>query len=771
MLRTPLDPEVSFSDDPLRMLRLFRFMSTLGFTADPTATEAVQRMRGRLEIVSAERIRNEFDKLMMGSHVERALVALVESGLADEFIPELPALAVEQDPIHRHKDVLAHTIAVVGKTDPILRLRLAALFHDIGKPATREFTGGGVTFHHHEVVGARMTRRRMEALRYPKQMIEDVSELVFLHMRPHTYKMGWSDSAVRRYVRDAGPLLDDLNRLVRSDVTTRNKRRARAIANRIDELEERIDELRSARGTRPAAASDRWERGDAIPRPGAVENRRRDHGHAPRAAHRGRPVLRAGGLRNARRMESVERVAVHVHGLTVHGRSLTGSGAAFGGSSPVPLERGTIPVTTDNSQLTTHNSPRDPCAYTSAYAYTPRMPTAAILGASGYAGGELIRFLDAHPSIELIHLGAHSKAGRRLGEVHPHLEGGDRLLGTIDPDDVPDVDVVFLALPHGASAEPAMSLAATNARVVDLGSDFRLDSPDRYRDAYGTDHPYPHQLGAWAYGIPELFGDDVRAARYVAAPGCYPTSAVLGLGPLAADGLIEPVGIIVDSLSGVSGAGRGVSEGLQFGAVGESVRAYKVLQHRHRPEMERALDALGASAHRITFTPHLVPMQRGILSTIYAQTVDGVVLDELTTSIDKRYGDARFVRRPTDAPPETRWVTGSNNALMSVHLDDRSGRVVIVSAIDNLVKGAAGQAVQCANLMLGLDEAAGLPTDGVDAVSVVAATGDSGRPVSPRASRRTRARRRGDRWPTTRPRRPPVFTRNLAAAPPVLVSR
>lgn len=243
-LRTPLDAHVSFGDDPLRMLRLFRFMSTIGFLPDTAAVEAVVEMRDRLAIISAERIRAELDKLLTGEHVVVALTALVESGLADEFIPELPALAVEQDPLHKHKDVLAHTIAVVGNTSPRLRLRLAALLHDIGKPETREFGKGGVSFHHHEVVGARMARKRMKALRYPKDLIEDVSQLVFLHMRPHTYKMGWTDSAVRRYVRDAGPLLEDLNELVRCDVTTRNKRRARTISNRIDDLEDRIAELR-----------------------------------------------------------------------------------------------------------------------------------------------------------------------------------------------------------------------------------------------------------------------------------------------------------------------------------------------------------------------------------------------------------------------------------------------------------------------------------------------------------------------------------------------
>ena len=244
LLRTPLDPAIAFGDDPLRMLRLFRFVSTLGFAPDRAAVAAVRSMHRRLEIVSAERIRDELDKLMIGGHVGAGLSGVVDTGLADEFIPEVPALALEQDPYQRHKDVLGHTIAVVEKTNPILELRLAALFHDIGKPATREFGPGGVSFHHHEVVGARMTRDRMRALRYSKQMVRDVSQLVFLHMRPHTFKMGWTDSAVRRYVRDAGALLPLLNELVRCDVTTRNEKRARSIQRRIDELEVRIDELR-----------------------------------------------------------------------------------------------------------------------------------------------------------------------------------------------------------------------------------------------------------------------------------------------------------------------------------------------------------------------------------------------------------------------------------------------------------------------------------------------------------------------------------------------
>jgi poly(A) polymerase len=244
-LRTPLDPEVSFGDDPLRMLRAARFAARFSLEPDPALTEAVQRMHGRLSIVSAERIRDELDKMIMVDVPSRALWFVVRNGLADEFIPELPAMALEQDPIHRHKDVLAHTLAVVDKTSKDRLLRLAALFHDVGKPRTRAITDGGVSFHHHEVVGARMTRVRMEALRYPSSDVDTVVRLVELHLRFHTYRLGWTNKAVRRYVRDAGPLLDTLNELTRCDCTTRNAAKARALARRMDELEARIAELRA----------------------------------------------------------------------------------------------------------------------------------------------------------------------------------------------------------------------------------------------------------------------------------------------------------------------------------------------------------------------------------------------------------------------------------------------------------------------------------------------------------------------------------------------
>jgi len=243
-LRTPIDPEVLFADDPLRMLRAARFAARLNLSIDPSIERAATSMAEKLAIVSAERIRGELDLLMLTEQPSIGLDFIVRTGLADQFFPELPKLQLEQDPIHQHKDVLKHTWAVVDKTSPSLVLRLAALFHDIGKPPTRAITDEGVTFRFHEVVGAKMTRKRMTALKYSQELIDDVATLVELHLRFHTYKMGWSDKAVRRYVRDAGPLLNELNELTRCDCTTRNARKAEVLAARMDELERRIEELR-----------------------------------------------------------------------------------------------------------------------------------------------------------------------------------------------------------------------------------------------------------------------------------------------------------------------------------------------------------------------------------------------------------------------------------------------------------------------------------------------------------------------------------------------
>ncbi len=244
-LRTPLSPEESFTDDPLRMLRAARFLAGYGLAPEPELVAAVRALAPRLEIVAPERLRLELDKLMVVDDPSAGLWFLVETGLADEFLPELLQMRLEQDPIHHHKDVLAHTIAVVANTSPDRLTRLAALFHDIGKPKTRSFGPNGVMFHHHEVVGARMTKDRMTALRYPKEEVEIVTRLVRLHLRFHGYGTGtgWTDAAVRRFVRDADDQLDRLIELTRCDCTTRNKRKADMLARRMDDLVERIAAL------------------------------------------------------------------------------------------------------------------------------------------------------------------------------------------------------------------------------------------------------------------------------------------------------------------------------------------------------------------------------------------------------------------------------------------------------------------------------------------------------------------------------------------------
>jgi len=259
VLRTPLGPDISFSDDPLRMLRAARFIARFDLVPTEQLVAAVNDMASRLEIVSAERIRDEFDKLITVDHPASGLWFLYDTGLADQFIPELSLMRLEHDPIHRHKDVLSHTIAVVENVRPLRELppgrpefdfrivRLAALFHDIGKPKTRGYMEGkGTTFHHHDAVGARMTKKRMTELRYSNDDVAAVTALVALHLRFHTYRLGWSDAAVRRYVRDADDLLHELNVLTRCDCTTRNERKAKQLSKRMDDLEDRIDALAEA---------------------------------------------------------------------------------------------------------------------------------------------------------------------------------------------------------------------------------------------------------------------------------------------------------------------------------------------------------------------------------------------------------------------------------------------------------------------------------------------------------------------------------------------
>jgi len=339
----------------------------------------------------------------------------------------------------------------------------------------------------------------------------------------------------------------------------------------------------------------------------------------------------------------------------------------------------------------------------------------AVLGASGYAGGETLRLLDTHPAFEIAYLGAHSQAGRPLTEVHPNLNlsGGVSTLGPNDSDSVPDdVEVVFLGLPHGASARIGATLAGRGKKVVDLGSDYRMDTPARYEEAYGEPHPLPAELEKWVYGLPELFGSRLDGASCVAAPGCYPTAALLAVVPLLERGLISAEHLVINALSGVSGAGRALREDLLFGSVAEGVRAYKVAEHRHRPEIEMGIALATQQEVAVVFTPHLIPMQRGMLDDCTAPlTHPGTTRQGLLDALREAYADQPFVD-VIDQPPQSRWAVGSNRALISAFVDEKTQKAIVISAIDNLVKGAAGQAIQCANIICGLDQTTGLPLSG-----------------------------------------------------------
>ena len=328
----------------------------------------------------------------------------------------------------------------------------------------------------------------------------------------------------------------------------------------------------------------------------------------------------------------------------------------------------------------------------------------AILGASGYVGGELLRLIAAHPALVPAKLFGDSKAGQRLGAVHPHLSATypDAVIEKFDGV-LADVDLVFAALPHGHSQRLAGAILDKATPFVDLGADFRLDYAAAYERWYGHTHEAPELLGQFVYGIPELNREAVRGAKSVAAAGCYATAAILALKPLVDGGLIKPESLIVDAASGVSGAGREARESTGFSTVGGSFSAYGLLNHRHTAEMEMALGAT------VLFTPHLVPMSRGILATCYGEATGPC--DPLET-LRQAYAGEPFVH-VTDQPPATKWLTGSNGAQLTARYDERSGRVLALTAIDNLGKGAAGQMIQCANLMLGLEETAGLTTTGV----------------------------------------------------------
>jgi N-acetyl-gamma-glutamyl-phosphate reductase len=336
---------------------------------------------------------------------------------------------------------------------------------------------------------------------------------------------------------------------------------------------------------------------------------------------------------------------------------------------------------------------------------------AGVLGASGYTGAELLRLLAGHPEIEVAVAAAHSHAGQLVEEHTPSLAATYPGLAyeAADPDLLDGLDLVFCALPHGESQQLVPALRPRVGVIVDLAADFRLRDAALYPAWYGEEHAAPGLLAEAVFGLPELFRAELAGATLIAAAGCYPTAAGLALAPLLRQGLVERGGIIVDAASGVSGAGRGPKESLHFGTVDEDFVAYGLLTHRHTPEMEQILGA------QVLFTPHLAPMVRGILATCYARPASGPgslstadVMDALHSAYDE---DPIVV--VGDAPPSTKATAGSNTAHVTARVDERTGWVLTLCALDNLVKGASGQAIQCANAALGLAETAGLPLAGM----------------------------------------------------------
>jgi len=335
-----------------------------------------------------------------------------------------------------------------------------------------------------------------------------------------------------------------------------------------------------------------------------------------------------------------------------------------------------------------------------------------IVGATGYTGAELVRLLLGHPQAELVAVTSRSYQGQKLSSIFPNFLGVTDLVCTgLDPAELArECDVVFVALPHGHSVALAEILVAAGKKVVDLGADFRLQDREIYGQWYQEEPAAAELLSQAVYGLPELHREKIREANLIANPGCYPTSSILALAPLVKEKLIDLSSMIIDAKSGVSGAGRSVALGSHYAEVNESFKAYKVANHRHTPEIEQELSGLAGQDIRLSFTPHLVPMTRGILATIYANPASGEELSQarLTELYASFYREEKFVQVLDGQFPQTNWVAGTNNCQLAVTFDRRANRIIILSAIDNLVKGAAGQAIQNMNIMLGIAEDEGL---------------------------------------------------------------
>lgn len=334
-----------------------------------------------------------------------------------------------------------------------------------------------------------------------------------------------------------------------------------------------------------------------------------------------------------------------------------------------------------------------------------------ILGATGYTGQELLRILNHHPEAQVVFLGSSTSGGKNYSDIYPQWNQSGYVLADAE---VPDVDVLFVALPHGIAAERAEAIIKKGIRIIDLGADFRLKDYQEYELWYKTRHANPKLLREAVYGLPEHYRKQIGEGSIIANPGCYPTASLLALAPLLKERLINSNSIIIDAKSGVSGAGRGIAQDLHYSEVNENFKAYGIGVHRHTPEIEQQLSEAAGEKVIINFTPHLVPMTRGILATIYSNVQTGITEQVLRDCLQQAYRGEPFIHvLPEGTWPQTKFSYGSNHAYLQLKVDRRTGRLIIVSVIDNLVKGAAGQAIQNMNILFGLPETMGLETRGL----------------------------------------------------------